>query len=64
MDSKFWSGNQTGGDNVEDVSVDGKIILEWILEKQSENMRIGLILAKDRDQWLVLLSAVMKLWVP
>jgi len=31
MHTKFWSKNVKGKDHSEDLSVDGKIILEWIL---------------------------------
>jgi len=30
---KFWSENLKGRDHLEDLSTDGKIILEWILGK-------------------------------
>jgi hypothetical protein len=33
MHKKFWSENLKAGDHAADVSVDGKIILKWILEK-------------------------------
>jgi hypothetical protein len=33
MHIKFWLGYLNGRDNSEDVSVEGKIILEWILGK-------------------------------
>jgi hypothetical protein len=33
MHTKFLSENLKGGDQAEDLSVDGKIILEWILGK-------------------------------
>jgi hypothetical protein len=29
----FWLENLKGRDNLEDVEIDAKIILEWILEK-------------------------------
>jgi hypothetical protein len=29
----FWSENLKGTDHAEDLAVDGRIILEWILEK-------------------------------
>jgi len=31
--TKFWSENLMGTDHLEDLGVDGIIILEWILEK-------------------------------
>jgi hypothetical protein len=30
---RFWSDNLKGRDHLEDLGVDGRIILEWILEK-------------------------------
>jgi hypothetical protein len=36
----FWSENLKGRDHSEDLGVGGKIILEWILEKQDEKVWI------------------------
>jgi len=33
MDTKFWSENPKGRGHSEDLSVDGRIILEWSLAK-------------------------------
>jgi hypothetical protein len=33
MHTTFWSVNLKGRDHVEDMGVDERIILEWILEK-------------------------------
>jgi hypothetical protein len=33
MHTKFWLENLKGGDHLEVLSVDGRIILEWILKK-------------------------------
>jgi len=33
MHTKFWSGNVKGRDHLEDLGVDGWIILGWILRK-------------------------------
>jgi len=38
----FWSENQKERDHSEDLSVDGRIILEWILEKQGVKLDTGL----------------------
>jgi len=34
MCTGFWCGNQKKGGNMEDVAVDGRTILKWILKKQ------------------------------
>jgi hypothetical protein len=33
--TKFWSENLKGRDQSDDLGVDGRIILEWILERDS-----------------------------
>jgi len=38
MREKFWSENLKGSDHSEDLSVNGKIILEWILWKWGGKM--------------------------
>jgi hypothetical protein len=43
MDSKFWSKNLKDRDNFVDVSVDGRILLKWIVEKQIGRVWNGFI---------------------
>jgi len=43
MHTKFWSENLKERDHLEDLGVDGKVILEWICGKQGENMWAGLM---------------------
>jgi hypothetical protein len=51
-------GNVRKGDNLEDPSVDGRIILKWVLEKWDGGTdRIDL--AQDRNRWWALANAVM-----
>jgi hypothetical protein len=38
MHTKFWSENLKGRDHSEDLGVDERIILEWILGKQGGKM--------------------------
>jgi hypothetical protein len=51
-----------GSDQSEDRVVDGRI-LEWMLEKQGEDVD-WINLAQDRDQWRSLVSMIMTLRVP
>jgi hypothetical protein len=37
----FWLENVKGGDNSEDLGVNGKIILDWILGKQCGRVWTG-----------------------
>jgi hypothetical protein len=33
MRTKFWSENLNGRDHLEEINVDGKTVLQWILRK-------------------------------
>jgi hypothetical protein len=50
------------GDHFEGPSLDERIILKWILEKDGGTDWIDL--AQDRDGWGALVTAVMNLRVP
>jgi hypothetical protein len=52
-------GNLRERDHWEDSGVDGRIILRRIFRKWD----VGINLAQDRDRWLALVNAVMKLRV-
>jgi hypothetical protein len=52
-----------GRNYFEDMGVNEKMILEWILGKQREGVD-WIHLAQDRDQWWALVKSVMKLRVP
>jgi len=54
----FWFGNLRKRGHLEDIGIDGKIILKWILNWM---MRDGL--APERDKWRVILYRVTKIWV-
>jgi hypothetical protein len=63
---QFWSEILNRRDNFEDLGIDGKIILEWVLEKQG-GKRWGvdwIHLAQDRDHWWAVVNAIMKHGVP
>jgi hypothetical protein len=49
---------------LEDVGVDGRIILKWIFEKWDGGGMDWINLAQDRDGWRALVNAVMNLQVP
>jgi hypothetical protein len=50
-------------DQLEDLDVDGRIILNWFFRKWDGDMDL-IDLAQDRDSWLALVNAVMNLRVP
>jgi hypothetical protein len=61
MHTKFLSDNLEVRDHPKYLGVDGKIILEWILEKQGGGVD-WMHLDQERDQWRALVNTVMKLW--
>jgi hypothetical protein len=49
------------GGHLENVGVDGRIILKWIFKKY--NLGIYYIyLAQDKDKWRAVVKAVMNFW--
>ena len=54
MHTGFEWGNLRKGDHLEDLGVDGRIILKWILEKWHGGMD-WIDLPQDRDRWRLLL---------
>jgi hypothetical protein len=50
-----------GKDHLEDIGINAKIILEWILGKQDIDW---IHLAHERDQWQALLNTVINIQVP
>jgi hypothetical protein len=47
MLTKFWSGNVKGRDFSEDLGIDGRIILEWIVRKQGGKVCTGCMCLRD-----------------
>jgi hypothetical protein len=50
-------------DNLDDLGVDGRVILKWILITWDGNMN-WIELAQDRERWRALVNTVMSLGVP
>jgi hypothetical protein len=48
---------------LEDLGVDGRIILKWIFERLEGGMD-WIDLAQDRDRWQALVNTVVNLLVP
>jgi len=49
MNTIFWLENQKGRDHLEDLDVNGKIMLEWILGKWGVKMWTGFIWLRIRN---------------
>jgi hypothetical protein len=60
MNTIFWVGNLKGRGHLEDLDIDGKIILGKLCVGGVDWMH----LAQDRDQWKPLVDVVMNLQVP
>ena len=64
MRTGFWRGNLREIDYLEDVGLEGKIILKWFVKKWDEGTMDWIDLARDRDKWRTVVIAVMNLRVP
>jgi len=47
-----WLGNMQETDHVEDLGIDGRVVLKWVLRNTWEAVD-WINLAHDRDQWWV-----------
>ena len=54
----FWLGNVKKRDDLEDLGIERKTILKWILKMRMEDMD-WINVARDRDKWLVVMNVVM-----
>ena len=57
----FGGGDLSEGDLLENLALDGGIILKWIFKNWGGESATGLIWLRDR--WRPLVYAVMNLWV-
>ena len=48
---------------LQDLGVDGRIILKWIMRKLDENLK-WINLAQDRDRWQAVVNALMNFRIP
>ena len=62
MRAGFWWGNLRGSDHLEDLGVDGRIILKWIFKKYNGGMD-WVDLVQDRDRWQAVVNVVISRWV-
>ena len=60
----FWWGDLRERDHVEEIGVDGRIILNWILKEFGFGGMEWIDLTRDRDRWRAFVNAVMNLRVP
>jgi hypothetical protein len=57
-------GKPDGRNHLEDVGIDGSIILKWIFKEWDGGGIDWIDLAQDRDRWRAVVNAVMNLWFP
>jgi hypothetical protein len=57
-----WWRNLQKRDHLEDLGIDGRIILKWILNRLVK-LRLD-EMAVDRDERWAVMSVVMNLWIP
>jgi hypothetical protein len=60
---QFWWGNLKGRDHLENLGVNGRMILKRILKKTVWYDVDWIDLAQDKDNWWTLVNAVMNFWV-
>ena len=63
MHTEFWHGDMRARDHLEDLRVDGTVILKWIFKKWDGGSARCIGLAQDRDRWQALVNAVMNFWI-
>jgi hypothetical protein len=59
----FWWGNPRKRHNLEDLGVDGRILLKWIFKRWDGSM-VWIDMAQDRGRWRALVNTLMNLCSP
>ena len=62
--TRFWWGNLKERAHLEDLGVDGRIIVKWIFKEWHGGGVDWIDMTLDRDRWRALVNAVMNLRVP
>jgi hypothetical protein len=57
----FWCGDLKERENLEDLGVDGRIVLELILMHYTEGTWTGLLWLRIGEKWRAVVNAVMNL---
>jgi hypothetical protein len=64
MHTGFWCGNPKERDDSGDTGTDGRIILQWILERWNLDSMYWINVAQIKDKWWNLVNAVINFQVP
>jgi len=64
--SGFWWGSPRDTDHSEDPSIEGKIILKWILKSLDWGMEgmVGIDMAQNMDGWQALVNMTKRYYEP
>jgi len=57
-------GKPVGKNRWDDLEVDGRVMLKWMLKENLWEDADGIRLAQDRDKWWAVVNAVMDFCVP
>jgi len=58
--TRFWWGNLKEGKLLENLGVDGRVRVKWILKEFGWGLEF-IVLPQDRDRWWAVSKTVMKL---
>jgi hypothetical protein len=61
MHTGFWWGDLREGDHLEDLDVDGRIILKWILQEIGCNGVDWIDMAQHKNKWQGILQTATNL---